>query len=407
MSIDRNIHDKTKVVEIQPVTSGMVAESFFIESRVDEGVSTYAPDFRDDEVCTSSGEVESRTLRRRKSKRSAILANASLREEVARLRKEVEIVPKLMKELNDLKGQLAVLIELFKGTSPTNKPHPREGEKRIFFDPRDASDRRGGGSKRSPQEPLPSRPESTQLISEGKKVSINGKILRKEADLIQEALLNHRNGAMKGPSTGGVKGTKKKADKAMPPAASKPKKKNLSQGLADAIWSARDFHFETTKYKLAKVEGVPNMKVSLLKDLVEKKTGLAKAKMNGLTYRKEDNSWLMLVNSSEVKGLCKDSKLRPLRSEELESHWETLKRMSSRKCPELVKINRPAHIALNILEKASKAADKETIMQSLIFSSEEIARGTTANQIGSESPMEEDVSKWPEVVPVNKAGAQL
>jgi len=67
------------------------------------------------------------------------------------------------------------------------------------------------------------------------------------------------------------------------------------------MWETDTFKFETTKYYLARLEGVAGMRVGTVKTLIENKAKVAKGRVGALTTCEGENGWLMLINENEMK----------------------------------------------------------------------------------------------------------
>lgn len=133
-----------------------------------------------------------------------------------------------------------------------------------------------------------------------------------------------------------------------------PRVRKLTPEMEDEMWNSQDFRFETAKAKLLKIEGIPNMQVTALKEMITKRTGMAKRAIGALTYRGKDNSWLLLASEKEIKeqGIGPVGKIRWLKEVEVESHRDTLERMCATNAGKLREVNRPAHIALGIIQRS-------------------------------------------------------
>jgi len=91
--------------------------------------------------------------------------------------------------------------------------------------------------------------------------------------------------------------------------------------LAEAIWSSDCHRFETTKFQLAKLEGVAGMRIGTSRGVIAEKTGIPRGRLGALTQCKDGRNWLMLVNSKDLVKLPRDGKLR---AEEIAVHREDL-----------------------------------------------------------------------------------
>ena len=137
--------------------------------------------------------------------------------------------------------------------------------------------------------------------------------------------------------------------------------KKLSQGVMDMIWNTNDFKFEGTKYKTVKIQGIPGMRVSTLKSLLNSKLPELKPSFYGaLQFNSTKNYWMCLMNESIIAklDLLNHSKFALFTVNELKEEKALVEKVIKMNNNELKIKNRPLSIALKLLKKGIDENDE-------------------------------------------------